>query len=319
MEMEQASKRIRPSHRFDLDELLGVKVPAEPAGYAEMWLAWREEALQLSPHPSIEDAGYDQGDWQVFNMSYRSTDDVQIGGWLLLPKSGRVKRGLIVGHGYGGRTEPDFHLPFKDAAILFPCARGIGRSAHPPISDEPRWHVLHDIHKPERYILRGCVEDLWLAVSALLRLKPELEGHIGYLGSSFGGGVGAMALAWENRVQIAHFKVPTFGHQMLRLQLKTMGSGASVQALHKKEPQLVENTLQWFDAAQAAKHIKIPVHVACALADPVVTPPGQFAIYNALAGPKELFTLSAGHMDYPAQEEEEQKLLHGLESFFKDL
>jgi cephalosporin-C deacetylase len=319
MEIDQSVKKIRPSHRFELDDLLGVTVPAEPTGYTEKWLDWRDEALQVMPKPSIQDAGYDHGDWRVFDMSYSSTDKVRIGGWVLLPKSGRVKRGFIVGHGYGGRTDPDFHLPFKDAAILFPCARGIGRSVHPPISYEPHWHVRHDIDKPDHYVMRGCVEDVWLGVSAMIRLAPYLEGHIGYLGTSFGGGVGAMALAWEDRVQKAHFKVPTFGHQMLRLQLKTMGSGASVQSLYKKVPKLVENTLQWYDAAQAAKHIKIPVHCACALADPVVTPPGQFAIYNSLAGPKELFTLSAGHMDYPEQVKEEKKLLSELKTFFKDL
>lgn len=319
MDIDQSAKRIRPSHRFEIDDLLDVQVPAEPAGYADKWLDWRDEALQVMPKPSIQDAGYDHGDWRVFDMSYSSTDKVRIGGWLLLPKSGRIKRGLIVSHGYGGRTGPDFHFPFKDAAILFPCARGIGRSVHPPISYEPHWHVRHDIDKPDRYVMRGCVEDVWLAVSALIRLAPYLDGHIGYLGTSFGGGVGAMALAWEDRVQKAHFNIPTFGHQMLRLQLKTMGSGASIQTLYKKVPHLVENTLQWYDAAQAAKHIKIPVHMACALADPVVTPPGQFAIYNSLAGPKQLFTLTAGHMEYTDQVKEEKKLLSELKTFFKDL
>jgi cephalosporin-C deacetylase-like acetyl esterase len=31
-----------------------------------------------------------------------------------------------------------------------------------------------------------------LAVSALTELRPELEGRIGYIGASFGGGVGAL-------------------------------------------------------------------------------------------------------------------------------
>ncbi|MFD2159006.1 acetylxylan esterase [Rubritalea tangerina] len=319
MEIEKSAKRIRPRHRYELEDLLSVRVPPEPAGYAEKWREWREEALEVSPLPSLKDAGYDRGDWRVFDLRYQSTDKVEIGGWALLPKSGRVERGFVISHGYGGRLAPDYHFPFKNAALMFPCARGISRSPHPPISHEPRWHVRHDIDKPERYVLRGCVEDVWLAVSAMLRLAPYLEGHIGYLGTSFGGGVGAMALAWEDRVQKAHLKVPSFGHQMLRLQLKTMGSAASVQTLYKKEPRLVENTLQWFDAAQSAKHIKIPMHLACALADPVVTPAGQFAIFNALSGPKELFTLEAGHMEYPDQEKQEKQLLRELSSFFSDL
>ena len=319
MDFVRSAKKIRPSHRFDIDDLMEVCVGEEPEGFAEKWQQWREEALQVQPKPSIRDAGYDHGVWRVFDMEYTSTDRVQVGGWLLLPKSGRIERGLVISHGYGGREAPDYHYGFENAALLFPCARGLGRSKHPPISHEPRWHVRHDIDKPESYVLRGCVEDVWLAVSAMLRLVPHLEGHIGYMGGSFGGGVGAMALAWEERIARGHLSLPSFGYQMLRIQLKTLGSAASIQTLYKKEPDLVTNTLQWYDAAFAARHITMPMHVACALSDPVVSPPGQFAIFNALAGPKQLFTLSAGHMDYADQEEEARDLQKELEVFFKDL
>ncbi len=126
----------------------------------------------------------------------------------MLPVSGVIKRGFIVGHGYGGRDEPDFHLPFKDAALLFPCFRGLALSSQPSISSEPYWHVLHDINQRDRYILGGCVEDVWLAVSAMLSLFPHTAGRLGYLGISFGGGIGALALAWESRISKGHLNSP---------------------------------------------------------------------------------------------------------------
>jgi len=61
------------------------------------------------------------------------------------------------------------------------------------------------------------------------------------------------------------------------------------------------------------------MHVAAALFDPVVAPPGQFAIYNALRCPKELFVLDAGHFEYPARIEQERRLLQSLELFFASL
>ena len=76
------------------------------------------------------------------------------------------------------------------------------------------------------------------------------------------------------------------------------------------------STLRWFDAASAARHIEIPMHFACALADPAVAPPGQFSIHNAKPGEKELYVLEAGHMDYPNQAQEETELLQELETFF---
>jgi cephalosporin-C deacetylase len=223
-----------------------------------------------------------------------------------------------VGHGYGGRDAPDFHLPVSEAVFLFPCFRGLSRSRRPEISDNPALHVLHDIDKPERYILGGCVEDLWLGVSALLDLYPQIEGHIGYMGISFGGGIGAMALAWDRRVQRGHLSVPTFGNQPLRLTLPTVGSGEAVRG-YAREHRHILVTLRYYDAALAARHITIPMHVAAALFDPAVAPPGQFAIYNALRYPKRLFVLDAGHFDYPGRTEQENQLIEDLRKFFLPL
>jgi cephalosporin-C deacetylase len=175
--------------------------------------------------------------------------------------------------------------------------------------------VLHDIHLRGRYILGGCVEDLWTGVSALLQIHGELQGRIGYLGISFGGGIGALALPWEPRIARGHLNVPTFGHHPLRLRLPTTGSAASVQAFARRHGHVVE-TLAYYDAAVAARHIRQPMHVAAALFDPAVAPPGQFAIYNALPGPKELFVLKAGHFDYPEAAAENRKLLSALRGFF---
>jgi cephalosporin-C deacetylase len=78
-------------------------------------------------------------------------------------------------------------------------------------------------------------------------------------------------------------------------------------------------TLAYYDAASAAQWVRIPMHIGAALFDPVVAPPGQFAIFNALAGPKELFVLDAGHYDYPGKREQEQCLWAAVAAFFDPL
>ncbi|HRE19121.1 MAG TPA: hypothetical protein PLW86_18970, partial [Rhodocyclaceae bacterium] len=70
------------------------------------------------------------------------------------------------------------------------------------------------------------------------------------------------------------------------------------------------------DAAVAARHLQIPVHVAAARFDPAVPPPGQFAIYNALAGHRELFVLQTGHFDHQGRAAEEMRLQDALAYFF---
>jgi len=313
------SQSENPMEAAELDALLRVEVPAEPPGFAVKWQTWRGQAMETQPRPMIRDTGTFLGPWRVFDLQYQSTDAVQIGGWFLRPAHGGFSRGFVVGHGYGGRVSPDVDFPLEDSAVLYFCARGISRSQDPRFPSEAARHVLHGIEDPERYILRGCVEDTWLAVGALLSLAPELAGRVGYCGTSFGGGVGAMALAFEDRVQRAHLNVPTFGNQPLRMALPSVGSAAAVRAHAERLPGIAEATLRWFDAAVAARQVRIPVHCACALVDPAVAPVGQFSVFNALGGPKRLFVLDAGHMEYPGQDRQQRLLAQELRVWFAPL
>ena len=307
-----------PGYGHTLESLLQVLPPAEPDGFQDFWQARYQKALQVNP--ALESSADLQvhPNFEVRDIFYQSTDGFRIGGWLLTPRAGRPQRGLIVSHGYGGRDGPDFDLEISDAAVFFPCCRGLSRSARKGVSSNPAYHVLHDIDKPGRYIMGGCVEDIWIGVSAMLRLFPQIEGHIGFQGTSFGGGIGAMAVAWDPRIRQAAFNVPSFGHQALRLGLPTTGSGAAVSLYQKRHGNIIA-TLQYYDAALSARHISVPVHVAAALFDPVVAPPGQFAIYNALSGPRDLFVAQAGHFDFPGRSEQDLRLLVDLQRFFDPL
>lgn len=305
-----------PTYGYGLEELLSVSAPEEAADYDAFWRRRYEMAMAVDAAPELILREPLKGGWQVHDLFYRSTDGVKISGWCLLPATGVVERVLVVLHGYGGRVAPDFHWSFENTAMFFPCARGIGRSAHPPISANPMWHVLHDIQDRDGYVHGGCVADVWLAVSSALRLFPEAEGRVGLIGTSFGGGIGSMALAWDERIARGHFNVPSFGNQPLRLTFQTTGSGAAVRMAHRRNKEAVERTLAYYDAAIAARHIRVPVHFACALFDPVVAPPGQFAIHNAVPGEKSLFVLKAGHFEYPEQAGDERAMLQEVHQFF---
>jgi len=308
-----------PSYGYDLAALLRIEPPPEPPDFAAIWQQRYRAALNVDPAPRITRSNDSRAGFTVLDFSYTSTDEFPIRGWLLIPENIAPTKALIYGHGYGGITRPDGPLPCADAIYLLPCFRGLCRSARPPISTNPWWHVLHDLDKPERYILRGCVEDIWTGTSALLAFYPWLAGRIGYLGISFGGGIGALALAWEQRIARGHLNVPTFGHHPLRLTLPTTGSAAAVQDFVRCQGRHIAVTLSGYDAAVAARHIAQPMHLALALFDPMVPPPGQFAIYNALLGPKQLLVLRAGHFDYPERVAQEHCLLDELGTFFAPL
>ncbi len=307
-----------PTHGFTLDALRALKPPEAPPGFDAIWRARHDRAIGVDPQPRLSRSKTSHPAWHVHDVAYTSTDDFPIGGWLLLPRGETVRRGLVVGHGYGGRDGPDFDIPVSETAVLFPCFRGLSRSRRPPISDDPQWHVLHDIDKPGRYILGGCVADLWVAVSALIALYPWLDGRIGYSGTSFGGGIGALALPFDRRIDRGHLVVPTFGNMPLWLSLPTTGSGRSVQTYVAKHAE-ARMTLGYFDSSIAATRISKPMLVAVARFDPVVAPPCQFSVANARppSNDHETFVLDAGHFDYPGVAEQQALLSAKVRRLFR--
>jgi cephalosporin-C deacetylase len=307
-----------PTYGFDLAALRALRPPPAPPGFDAFWRARHHRALGVDPQPRLSASASSHPDWHVQDIVYTSTDAFRIGGWLLLPREGKVTRGLVVGHGYGGRDAPDFDIPVKDTAVLFPCFRGLSRSRRPPISSDPAWHVLHDIDDRDRYILGGCVEDVWLAVSVLRGLFPDLGGRIGYSGTSFGGGIGGLAIAFDERIDRGLLVVPTFSNMPLWVTLPTTGSGHSVQIYRKTHPDVLD-TLSLFDAATAATRIEVPMLLAVARFDPAVAPPCQFSLANARppSNHHEIVVLDAGHFDYAAIGEQYALLSEKVREFFR--
>lgn len=306
-----------PSYGYTLEALLKVPAPATPSDFAAFWQQRYQQARKHRPQPQVQFLRQQAG-YSVYELTYHSTQQVKLTAWLAVPIESLVTCAVLFGHGYGGCTGPDFRLQPKGAALLFPCLRGLSASALPLVSSNPSEHVLSGIASRESYILGGCVEDIWVSVSVLTKLFPQVAKHIGYVGVSFGGGIGALALAWETRIKRAHLNVPSFGNQPLRLQCATVGSGEAVRHYQLNHPDVLD-TLQYYDAASAALFIKQPMHVAAALFDPAVAPPGQFAIYNALPEPKKLFVLEAGHFAYEQQAAQEAALYAELQEFFAAL
>lgn len=307
-----------PTYGMSLKQLQAVRPPKGVEGFDEFWRGRYRRALTVDPQPGLRKSGVEHPDWHVFDVAYLSTGGFPIGGWLLLPRSGEIRRGLVVGHGYGGREAPEFDLPVRETAVLFPCFRGMSRSARHPISTDSQWHVLHDIDKPHQYIIGGCVEDVWISVSVLVALYPWLNGQIGYSGVSLGGGIGGLAIPYDARIDRGHLSLPTFGHQELRLKLPSVGSAASVQRYQAQYGNAMK-TLWLHDSAVAVSRISVPMLASVALFDPAVAPPCQFAVANALPRSKfnEIFILDAGHFDYPGSASQHAALKEKVGQLFE--
>ncbi|MFF9346186.1 acetylxylan esterase [Streptomyces sp. NPDC014734] len=298
-----------PAYGRTLDDLLRIPAPDDaPDDFDAFWRARYEEARRVATEPELGPLEEERDGVRIHGVTFTSVGGVRLGGWVVLPAEGAAEAeyGFVIGHGYGGRQEPgpDVPLPLPRSAAILPCVRGMGtRGLRAGIPDVSSGHVLHGIASRDTYVLGDCVADLWCAASALHELVPETARtengpRLGLLGESFGGGLGALALPWDDRFAAAQLTVPTFGNHPLRLTLPCVGSGESVRTYHRTHPEVTE-VLPYFDAATAASRVKRPTLVAAALFDPSVPPPGQFAVYNALAGERELQVLDAGHFEHP--------------------
>ncbi|MFD5112280.1 acetylxylan esterase [Streptomyces sp. NPDC058391] len=313
-----------PAYGRTLDQLLATPAPAPPDGFDTFWRARHEAARRVETAPAVGPQEEQRDGFRIFGVSFTSVGGLRLGGWLVLPADGPAERGFVIGHGYGGRQEtgPAVPLPLPRSAAILPCVRGMGaRSRRPGIPGDADRHVLHGIASRDTYVIGDCVADLWCAASALLELVPELMtpggARLGYAGESFGGGLGALGMPWDDRFACGLLTVPTFGHHPLRLTLPCAGSGEAVRARHRDHPEIMD-ILSYFDAATAASRIRIPMMIAPALFDPSVPPPGQFAVYNALTGPRELHVLTAGHVEQPGAAAEAKGLPAAGQRFFAE-
>jgi len=176
-----------PTHGYDLDALLAVVPPEPPADFAAFWRDLRARAEAVAVEPTLRELPSPQPHTQVFAVTFTSLDGMRIGGWLTRPRDEPVERGVVVGHGYGGREEPDFHLPFRRAALDLSLRPGHFPQRLRRDSGNPDDHVLHGIERRETCVLGGCAADVvWCAASALLELFPMAARRLDYLGISFG-------------------------------------------------------------------------------------------------------------------------------------
>ncbi|MFD7309695.1 acetylxylan esterase [Promicromonospora sp. NPDC059942] len=303
---------IDGTYGYDRAALLGVAPAAEPDGYADLWSSWYERAREVRAEVVLEPQGR-HGAHDVSVVTFTADGGLRLRAWVALPLDGPPRVGVVHSHGYGGRQAPSFERVPRDAAVIFPVARGLGAlNTGVGAPDTSARHVLHGIESVATYTVGRSAVDLWHAATALLDVLAGRDAALGelplyFVGTSFGGGIGALAVPWDDRFVGATLEVPTFGQHDLRLRLRCTGSGEAVRHHVADHPEARE-VLAFHDASVAAGHLRVPTRVECALWDVHVPPPGQFAVANAVgrAGGSrlELAVHTAGHADYPGMARE---------------
>lgn len=291
-----------------LETLRRVQPVPPPVGFETRWRRWRAEARRIDAGAVVLSSS-EQSRRRVALVEHSGADGIRLRAWMVWPPAGRAARvGVVHGHGYGGRDAIDLSRIPEDAAAIFPVARGLGALNAGVGAPEPKSeHVLAGIDDASAYVLGLCARDLWLSADALTGLVGDLPLY--YVGESFGGGVGAMALPWDGRYVGATLIVPSFGQYDERLAVECLGSGEDVRRHVAAHPGARE-TLRWFDASTSMLFAQVPVRVEAALWDQSVPPQGQFAIAAAVRD-LDLEVLPAGHAEYPGSDAVTAAAVHG--------
>ncbi|HIT75614.1 MAG TPA: acetylxylan esterase [Candidatus Avipropionibacterium avicola] len=290
-----------PTYGYDLAALLECGPPEdEPDDLDAFWGEVRNEALAVDLDLSLGSWREVEDGAEVATLTVTGLDGVRLGGWAVR-EPGELRRGIVLGHGYGGRAEPGLGMPAGTLSVQL-VARGMPGSETDGIGSVSSDHVLSGIESPRTYSHVGSAADQWTATTVLSQLAPGVP--IGYEGGSFGGGIGALAAAYEDRWDALVLSVPSFGNHPLRLQLPCRGSGNAVR-LHSLDHPEVSRVLRYVDAANAATRVHVPALCLPALADPSVPPPGQFAVATALAGPTWIHVKSGGHGSWDGDQDEQ--------------
>jgi cephalosporin-C deacetylase len=290
-----------PTYGYDLTALLAIKPPEPVSDFEAFWRDTYRQTLAVAPELEMEeDASRSTETRQVYKAYFTGLGGFRCGAWVTIPRGQKVVRAVIESHGYGGRDTPADLAHGEPAVVFAPVARGFGISSRPEIPNNSKHHVVYGIESRETYIHRFCVTDIWSAISAVLEKWPELRGKVEYSGGSFGGGIGAMAIPWDDRIVKGFLDVPSFGNHPLRVTMQCTGSGQAVLERVAQEPELLTTVLPYYDAAVSARFIRVPTLVAPALFDPSVPPPGQFSVYNAIPEAyRRLHVKTSGHFVEP--------------------
>ena len=304
-----------PTYGYSEIDLLGVGLPDTPHDFADFWKQTYTATSTLDLNVTVSPAESASEEYDLSIAEFDTFGGYPVGAWIVYPKSGDIDTGFVIGHGYGGHKEPEYNLLVERAAAIFPCAPSFGLSASDDLPSNAREHVVHGIENREDYLIRPCVASLWSAASLLLDLFPKAKDRLYYIGGSFGGGLGALALPWDDRFTKGCLRIPTFGNHPIRVICPCEGSGKAV-AEHVAHSPGAMSVLAYYDAATAASHIRIPVFGAPAVFDPKVPPPGQFAVTNALPDSRRIRIMPAGHFTYPDQPTHDAALRSDLKEWF---
>ena len=275
-----------------------------PADFNEFWQKGLQEfkkaQIIVKPAPEVKYKGY-----KVSRLTVKFPDGSGlIDGFLSVPvKPGKypIVAG-VPGAGPGSVTPVPVYNPSKPAIRLWMNVHNYltakTAAEQKKLYAEFNKKCATKAYFKEKHTSRDTdvYRNIWLALSAALDYAaalPEFDGkHVAAVGSSQGGGTALALASLNSKVTCVVSNVPALcDHDGWRANRQ-----AGWPKLHSALRGKADKTLPYFDGANFALNIKVPVLMSAGYIDTTCSPSSVYAAFNNLSGAKTMFPMfRVGH------------------------
>ncbi len=276
-----------------------------PEDFSEFWQESVTEALQapLDYNISVQADPVGTSTHVVHSLQFRGIDGRRLHGWFAYPEGARRNPAFLWVPPYGRESV----LPNAYGTRAGMVSLSFNLHGEPAYHQEKyiveRGYFSDGAASPETWVFRRIFQDSVIATRVLQAQIEADEDRIGVAGMSQGGGITVWNAAWNPLIKAACADMPflstigrTLTSQVYRYPLKELRDFMDALPLGEER---VMHTLSYFDTALHASFVSKPMHVSLGLKDPATRPETVRALFEAIAGPKELLELDWGHDWHP--------------------
>lgn len=243
----------------------------------------------------------------IDSLTFRGIDGSRRHGWVAVPNGASRAPGFLWVPPYGRWSMLPDDYGTRDGYVSLSLNFFGEGPFHEEAYTPARGYFAEGADSPETWVFRRMFQDAVVALRVLEAMPEVDEGRLAAMGLSQGGGIAVWLGSWCRKVKAVCADYPflsgmewVLGQQITRYPLRELTDFMASVPLGRER---VMHTVSYFDTVSQASRCQVPTLVTAGLRDPAVRPQQARAVFDALAGPKQLAEIDWGHDWHPSMVE----------------
>ncbi len=279
-----------------------IQLPVtRPSDFDDYWQKIGDEAkTENVSFRRIPDDKNSNATVQVFRIVMESGDR-SCYGWLAIPRKKGKYPGLLMLQGeYTRASKPNTSVAGCGLVTMMLEPTGqLPDNQQIPLNTR----VFTNPTSPDDFGMREVVVRYLQALDVLAK-SPEVDGtRLSVTGVGTGGAIAVMLAALDNRVKavapdVMSYSVVDYGMKDDKGNVKNNWPYPEAVKYIRENPEMtakILNTMLYFDVANFASVVKVPVMISAGLKDSFAPPTNIYSVFNRLNGPRVIKMYFAGH------------------------